>query len=207
MLCNDLLNVKGRGLLLVCCAPCVSGAIDFIAKNHIDMTIFFYNPNIYPQSEYLHRKAEVIRLANIYNIPVIDTDYTPDEYLSATSGMENCPERGNRCTVCFTLRLMKTALYAKSHGFDYFTSTLAFSRWKSLAQVDSCGAKVSEQTGVPYLPVNWRKCGIQETSRRVIRENNLYEQNYCGCVYSYNAMLKRAVTIPPSTTDEKIDAD
>lgn len=196
MLCNDLLNVKGRGLLLVCCAPCVSGAIDFIAKNHIDMTIFFHNPNIYPLDEYLHRKAEVIRLAKIYNIPVIDTDYTPDEYLNATKGMAHCPERGSRCTICFTLRLMKTALYAKSHGFDYFTSTLAFSRWKSLAQVDECGAKISAETGVPYLPINWRKCGIQETSRRVIRENNLYEQNYCGCIYSYNAMKAKETPKP-----------
>ena len=198
MLCSDLLNVKGRGLLLVCCAPCVSGAIDFIAKNHIDMTIFFHNPNIYPLDEYLHRKSEVIRLAKIYNIPVIDTDYTPDEYISATKGFENCPERGARCSICFTLRLMKTALYAKSHGFDYFTSTLAFSRWKSLAQVDACGSKVSLETGVPYLPINWRKCGIQETSRRVIRENNLYEQNYCGCVYSYNTMKSKESSEKPS---------
>ena len=118
--------------------------------------------------------------------------------ISATKGFENCPERGARCSICFTLRLMKTALYAKSHGFDYFTSTLAFSRWKSLAQVDACGSKVSLETGVPYLPINWRKCGIQETSRRVIRENNLYEQNYCGCVYSYNTMKSKESSEKPS---------
>ena len=173
--------------MLVCCAPCCSGVVDFIAEHKIDMTIFFYNPNIYPRDEYEHRKSEVIRLANLYGIPFIDTDYTPADYLDRVKGFELCPERGERCSICFSLRLMKTALYAKSHGFDYFTSTLGFSRWKDLAQVDSCGTKVSENTGVKYLPVNWRKCGIQERAHKVIHDNQIYEQNYCGCIYSYNA--------------------
>lgn len=190
MLCTDLLNYTGRGLLLVCCAPCCAGAVDFIAKNKVNMTLFFYNPNIYPLDEYEKRKAEVIRLANTYNVPFIDTDYTPSEYMEATKGKGDCPERGERCFLCFKLRLLKTALYAKHNGFDYFTSTLGFSRWKNLSQVDTAGFEVEKITGEKYFDVNWRKSGIQELARRVIRENKIYEQNYCGCIYSFQNSKK-----------------
>ncbi len=185
MLSKDLINIKGKTLLLVCCAPCCAGAVDFIAEQKLDVTLFFYNPNIYPYEEYIHRKKEVIRLAKIYNIPFIDTDYTPLDYEKATRGLGICAERGGRCFMCFSLRLLKTALYARNNGFDYFSSTLAFSRWKDLNQVNSAGFEVSHWVNIPYLDINWRKCGIQDRARNVVKENKIYEQNYCGCIYSF----------------------
>ena len=184
MLSDDIIDMKGKVLLLVCCAPCCSGVVDFIAEHKLDFTLFFYNPNIYPETEYIHRKNEVIRLAKLYNIPFIDSDYNPKDYEKATQGLGVCAERGGRCFMCFSLRLLKTALYAREHNFDYFTSTLGFSRWKDLKQVDSAGFEVEHWSSIPYLDINWRKCGIQERSRKVIKENNIYEQNYCGCIYS-----------------------
>lgn len=185
MLSSDILDIKGKMLVLVCCAPCCCGVVEFLAENKIDATLFFYNPNIYPQEEYLKRKSEVIRIANLYNVPFIDTDYTPNDYLKITKGLGNCPERGARCEACFSLRLTKTALYARQHKFDYFTSTLGFSRWKDLSQVDKVGRLVEHFTNVPYLDINWRKCGIQERTHNIIKEQQIYEQNYCGCVYSF----------------------
>ncbi len=185
MLSNDLIDKKDKVLLLVCCAPCCAGVVDFIAEHKLNYTLFFYNPNIYPETEYQHRKNEVIRLAKIYNIPFIDTDYTPNDYEKVTKGLEMCPERGVRCSVCFSLRLFKTAIFAKNNGFDSFSSTLAFSRWKDLNQVNTAGFNVAKTTGIPYLDINWRKCGIQERARKVVKENNIYEQNYCGCIYSF----------------------
>ena len=185
MLSNDLIDMKGKTLLLVCCAPCCAGVVDFIAEHKLDFTLFFYNPNIYPKEEYIHRKDEVIRLAKLYNLPFIDTDYTPDDYFNSTKGLSQCPERGERCFLCFSLRLLKTAIYARDNGFDYFSSTLGFSRWKDLKQVDTAGFEIEHITNIPYLDVNWRKCGIQERATKVIKDNNIYEQNYCGCVYSF----------------------
>ena len=184
MLSSDILNINGKILILVCCAPCCCGVVEFIAKNNIDATLFFYNPNIFPQEEYEKRKSEVIKIANLYNIPFIDTDYNPTEYLNATKGLENCPERGERCSACFSLRLTKTAIYARDNNFDYFTSTLAVSRWKSLEQVSRIGTNVSNMIHIPYLDINWRKQGLQERTHKIIKENNIYEQNYCGCPYS-----------------------
>ena len=169
----------------MCCAPWCAGVVDFISEHKLDYTLFFYNPNIYPEEEYIHRKNEVIRLAKIYNIPFIDTDYTPADYEKETKGLGMCPERGKRCFICFSLRLLKTAMYAKANGFDCFSSTLAFSRWKSLEQVNSAGFGVAQKVGIPYLDINWRKCGIQERARKVVKDNNIYEQNYCGCIYSF----------------------
>ncbi len=184
MLSSDLLDMKGKVLLLVCCAPCCAGVVEFIHKNNLDFTLFFYNPNIYPEKEYEKRKQEVIRIAKLYNVPFIDTDYTPQDYVKATIGLGGFPERGPRCEHCFKLRLAKTAIYARDNGFDYFTSTLGFSRWKDLSQVDSAGYDIEELLHIPYLDVNWRKCGIQERTREIIKEQNIYEQNYCGCIYS-----------------------
>ena len=124
----------------------------------MDFTLFFYNPNIYPKEEYIHRKNEVIRLAKLYNIPFIDSDYEPNVYEKVTRGLGICAERGGLCFICFSLRLLKTALYARSHGFDYFSSTLAFSRWKDINQVDTAGFEVEHRTSMPYLDINWRKC-------------------------------------------------
>ncbi|MDE6224236.1 MAG: epoxyqueuosine reductase QueH [Alphaproteobacteria bacterium] len=184
MLSSDILNINGKILVLVCCAPCCCGVVEFLAKSKINATLFFYNPNIFPKQEYEHRKSEVLRIANLYNIPFIDTDYIPEEYLKATNGLETCPERGKRCDSCFSLRLTKTAIFARDNGFDYFTSTLAVSRWKSLEQVNRIGKSVSNMIHIPYLDINWRKQGLQERTREIIKENNIYEQDYCGCPYS-----------------------
>ncbi len=185
MLSNDLIDIKGKVLIIVCCAPCSAGVIEFIAKNKLDYTIFFYNPNIFPETEYIKRKNEVIRLATLYNIPFIDTDYTPQDYNFITKGLGELPERSKRCEQCFRLRLAKTAIFARNNGFDYFTSTLGFSRWKDLNQVNAAGYDVEDMYNISYLDINWRKNGIQPRTQDILEKNNIYKQDYCGCVYSF----------------------
>ncbi|MCL2439241.1 MAG: epoxyqueuosine reductase QueH [Alphaproteobacteria bacterium] len=168
-----------RTLVLVCCAPCCAGVVEYMAKSKANADLFFYNPNIFPRKEYEKRKAEVYRLAAHYNIRVIDSDYEPEEYDNATQGLENEPERGRRCEACFYLRLAKTAEYAAAHGYCAFTSTLGVSKHKDQTQVDAQGQIASAKYGIPYLPLDTK--GL---SSDIIKELGIYRQNYCGCIYS-----------------------
>jgi predicted adenine nucleotide alpha hydrolase (AANH) superfamily ATPase len=105
--------------------------------------------------------------------------------MQATHGLENCPERGERCAACFLLRLTRTAQYAKANGFNCFTSTLAFSRWKNQEQVAKAGEAAAEAHGVPYIHIDWRKGGgMPARAKEIISERGIYEQSYCGCEYS-----------------------
>lgn len=129
-------NNEDKVLLHSCCAPCSSAIIECLLANNIRPTVFYYNPNIYPQAEYDIRKAEAIRYVKALGLDFIDGDYDYQLWRSSMSGMEDEPERGGRCLQCFTLRLSETARYAAEHGFTLFTTTLASSRWKSLDQIN-----------------------------------------------------------------------
>lgn len=132
-------NNEDKVLLHSCCAPCSSAIIECLLANNIRPTVFYYNPNIYPQAEYDIRKAEAIRYVKALGLDFIDGDYDYQLWRSSMSGMEDEPERGGRCLQCFTLRLSETARYAAEHGFTLFTTTLASSRWKSLNQINLAG--------------------------------------------------------------------
>ena len=177
-------EIRGRILVLACCAPCCCSVVELLAERGVDATLFFYNPNIFPSDEYARRKAEVVRVARLYAMPLIDTDYRPEEFAAVAKGFEHCPERGERCAACFLLRLSRTAGYAKANGFDSFASTLAMSRWKSLAQVDAAGKKASALHEIPYLAIDWRRLGLDGRAREIAAAQDIYRQDYCGCEYS-----------------------
>jgi predicted adenine nucleotide alpha hydrolase (AANH) superfamily ATPase len=148
-------------------------------------TIFYYNPNIYPREEYEIRKNESKRHAESLGVQWIDGDYDHEGWLQDVCGMENEPERGRRCEQCFTLRLTKAAQEARKLGLQYFTTTLASSRWKSLEQINRAG-QIAQQTveGTVFWDQNWRKGGLQERRNQLLREFNFYNQLYCGCEFS-----------------------
>ncbi len=151
----------------------------------LDLTIYFYNPNIHPREEYELRKEENIRFAEKMNIPFIDADYDTDNWFARVKGLEWEPERGERCTQCFDMRFERTALYAHEHGFPLFTSCLGISRWKNMDQINDCGRRAAARyEGLGYWDYNWRKQGGANRMIEISKREHFYQQEYCGCIYS-----------------------
>ncbi len=172
-------------LLHSCCAPCSAAIIEWLLAADIRPTIFYFNPNIYPQKEYDIRKAELTRYVRAQGIEVIDGDYNHDHWLQHITGLEHEPERGARCLECFKMRLLATARLAYERGFERFATTLASSRWKSLDQIAQAGHwAASQYTGVEFWEKNWKKDGLSERRNVLLKENGFYNQWYCGCEFS-----------------------
>ncbi len=170
--------------LLSCCAPCSGIIIKRLAESEVNFTLFFYNPNIYPYEEYLLRKEENKRYALKHSIDFLDGDYDQEEWLLRTLDLGNEPERGLRCSVCFEMRLQKTADLAFEKGFDLYSSTLGISRWKDMKQVNAGADRVCSK--IPYWKYNWRSDGGVQSMYDLAKEENFYMQKYCGCRYSIN---------------------
>jgi len=178
---NDAKNV----LLHSCCAPCSCEIIETMVASGLQVTIYFYNPNIHPRDEYEIRKKENIRFAQKMKIPFVDADYDRDDWFKRVKGLEWEPERGKRCTMCFDMRFERTALFAMENGFPVFTSSLGLSRWKDLIQINQCGMRAaSRYSGLIYWSYNWRKQGGSQRMYEISKNENFYQQEYCGCVYS-----------------------
>jgi hypothetical protein len=175
---------KEKLLLLSCCAPCACAVIKKLHEDGVDFTVAFYNPNIHPKEEYLKRRDEQQHLCRQWNIPFVELEYDPSRWFSLTAGLENEPERGKRCSVCFEMRLTRVMQYALANGYTAVSSVLGVSRWKDLDQVNAAALHASEQTSCPYVFVEGRKNGMQQMRLSLIKELNLYNQNYCGCIYS-----------------------
>lgn len=155
--------------------------------NDIEPVIFYYNPNIYPEEEYIIRKNEITKYAERLGLTIIDGDYDHELWKSCVKGMEQEPERGARCLECFKLRLLCAARKCKELKIESFTTTLASSRWKSLLQINEAGSWAACQVGdVRFDDRNWRKGGLQERRNQLLKENGFYNQLYCGCEYSMN---------------------
>ena len=198
--------VNNKVLLHCCCAPCSAPILEWMMNNDIVPTLYYYNPNIYPEEEYLIRKNELTRYATELGLTVIDDDYNHQEWENwvchnlGTSELQDYPERGPRCLECFKMRLLATARKCKELGISRFTTTLASSRWKSLDQINAAGqwaAEVvngeglkvkgegnGEQTEVTFWDRNWRKGGLQDRRNALLKENGFYNQLYCGCEFS-----------------------
>lgn len=172
-------------LLHACCAPCSSHTLTVLNKN-FRITLYFFNPNISPESEYLFRKEELQRLVRemSLDIEIIDEDYDPTPFYELAKGLESLPERGERCQKCIGYRLRKTALKAKSLGMDFFTTTLTISPHKDSAFINESGGKLAEETGIPYLFSDFKKHEGYKHSIELSHQYSLYRQNYCGCIYS-----------------------
>lgn len=181
----ELPNGANKLLLHSCCAPCSGEVMEALIASDIDFTIFFYNPNIHPEQEYLIRKEENVKFANLHHIPFIDADYDKDNWFERAKGMEWEPERGKRCSMCFDMRFERTALYAFENGFPVISSSLGISRWKDMNQINTSGIKAaSHYDGIEYWTYNWRKNGGAERMYQIAKRENFYKQEYCGCVYS-----------------------
>ena len=176
-------NFKPKLLLHACCAPCSTACIERV-KDFFDLTVYFYNPNMDSEKEYLVRLAEQERLCDAWKVNLIKEDYCCDEFYATVSGFEDQPEGGARCVKCFELRLTKTAKKAKELSFDYFTTTLTVSPLKNADLLNKVGEKVSESVGVKFLPTDFKKQNGYKRSVELSKEFDLYRQNYCGCEFS-----------------------
>lgn len=178
--------MKKKMLLHSCCGPCSTACIDRLKEDY-DLTVFYYNPNIYPLEEYLHRLREQSRYAKEsgLNIEVLDGTYDDNKkFYEAFCGLENEKEGGARCNVCFALRLEKTARYAKENGYDIFATTLTVSPHKNATLINQIGSKLGDKYGIEYLVADFKKKDGFLNSIKLSKQYNLYRQNYCGCKFS-----------------------
>ena len=176
-------------LLHSCCAPCSSYCTEYLSQ-FFAITVFYYNPNIYPDEEYFHRVKEQQRFISEfptkYPVSFIEGDFEKDRFYSEVAkGLEKEPERGARCTKCFELRLGETAKRAAAEGMDYFATTLTISPMKDVELLNSIGAAMGERYGVEYLATEFRKKNGYLRSTQISKEYDMYRQDYCGCVYSF----------------------
>lgn len=178
-------------LLHACCAPCSSAIVEWMLANGVEPVIYYYNPNIFPREEYEIRKNESKRHAESLGVRWIDGDYEHEAWLEGVCGLEHEPERGRRCEQCFRLRLTAAARMARELGLQWFTTTLASSRWKSLEQINRAGeAAAAAVEGSRFWAQNWRKGGLQERRNQLLREYGFYNQQYCGCEFSIQTQTK-----------------
>ncbi len=170
-------------LLHTCCAPCSIAIIDEL-KAKFDLTVFFYNPNIYPEAEYFKRKKYIVQVCEEWGVKMVDWDYEIEQWFEATRGLEKETEGGARCSICFKLRLKKTAEYAAENSFQIFSTSLTSGRTKRAQVINPIGEALAKVYALEYLSEDWKKGGRQEKGRKMVEERDIYRQNYCGCKYS-----------------------
>ena len=199
-----------RLLLHSCCAPCSSHCMEYL-REYFDLTVFYYNPNITIAGEYEKRLAEEKRLIEAYNLQVeeqsfadmhstpaagkigiLEAPYDPERYLEAVKGYEDCPEGGDRCGICFAMRLRESARAAAKNGFDCFTTTLTISPLKNASRLNEIGERAALEYGVPFLPSDFKKRNGYKRSIELSREYDLYRQDYCGCAFSRRDTVDRS---------------
>ncbi len=177
-------------LLHSCCAPCSSYTLEYLSQ-YFRITVLYFNPNIMRKEEYEKRVAEQQRLIEEMGSPrgglaFVAGRYDPREFVQAVKGLEQEPEGGARCRVCYRLRLEEAAKVAKEGGFDYFCTTLSISPLKHADWLNEIGEELAEKYGVSWLPSDFKKKGGYKRSIELSKEYNLYRQNFCGCEYSKN---------------------
>ena len=187
---EEIVRLDGRRpslLLHSCCGPCSSAVLERL-REHFMVTVLYYNPNIEPEEEYLHRRAEQERLLSILggDLGWLSCDYDHDAFAAFAPSLADEPEGGKRCLACFALRMDKTAETAKLHGFEYFTTTLSVSPHKNADHVNRAGEYAGRQYGVKYLYADFKKKNGYLRSLQLSAEYGLYRQDYCGCLYSRN---------------------
>ena len=186
-------SIFGRKSLLLhsCCGPCSTSVIERLAPDY-RITVFYFNPCITEEEEYLKRKETQKIFIDQYNkkglspdpISFIEGDYYPETYLDLVKGLEGEPEGGKRCTVCFTQRLRETAKKAKALDFDYFTTTLTVSPHKDYERISFIGRTLGEEYDIPYLDMDFKKKAGFQRSVQLAKEYGIYRQDYCGCRFS-----------------------
>ena len=174
-------------LIHSCCAPCSSYVLEYLSE-YFKITVFYYNPNIYPESEYTKRIAEQQKLIRDmefrYPVSFLAGKYDKEKFYEMAAGMEDLKEGGARCMKCYELRLSEAAGQAVAGGFDYFTTTLSISPMKNAQKLNEIGLRVGEEDGVKYLISDFKKKNGYKRSIELSKEYGLYRQDYCGCEFS-----------------------
>ena len=176
-------------LLHSCCAPCSSYCLEYLS-NYFYITVFYYNPNIYPDEEYKKRVEEqkefIRKFPAKYEISFLEGAYDKEKFYAMAKGLEEVKEGGERCFLCYELRLREAAELAKRLGMDYFTTTLSISPLKNAAKLNEIGGMLEQEYGVSYLYSDFKKKGGYQRSVALSNEYGMYRQYYCGCVFSKN---------------------
>lgn len=174
-------------LLHSCCAPCSSYVLETLSE-HFRITVFYYNPNIYPEEEYWKRVKEqqnfIRQLPVRHPVAFLEGKYEKERFYQAVKGFEKEPEGGERCTVCFRLRLGEAVKEAIKGGYDYVTTTLTISPMKNAPKLNTIGEELCRETPVTWLPSDFKKKNGYKRSTELSKEYGMYRQDYCGCVYS-----------------------
>jgi hypothetical protein len=177
-------------LLHICCAPCATHTLEQLRKD-FNVTGFFYNPNIQPETEFKRRLEETKRLAAIMDFTVIFLEEGQDKWSESTKGYEDEPEGGQRCSICYKLRLEKTAQYAKAKGFAGFTTTLTISPHKQASIINEIGRELADNYGISFYNADFKKKNGFKKSSELSKKYHLYRQSYCGCLFSLYNRKKR----------------
>ncbi|MDY3030688.1 MAG: epoxyqueuosine reductase QueH [Clostridia bacterium] len=190
---TEKLNGRRAKLLLhSCCGPCSTYVLEYLST-YFDITVLYYNPNIYPEEEFFKRREEQERLIGQMfphgDVKFIGCDYDSGDFYSAVKGLEHEPEGGERCFKCYRLRLEETAKRAALGGFEYFTTTLSISPHKNAQKLNETGGELAEKYGIKYLYSDFKKKNGYKRSCELSAEYGIYRQNYCGCVYSVEKKL------------------
>lgn len=200
----EIARREGRPRLLLhsCCAPCSSAVLERLT-DWFDLTVFYFNPNIAPEEEFLRRAEEqrrlIAELPHAHEIQFRCGEYESEAFEALARGLEDMPEGGERCTRCFRLRLGKTAALAAREGFDYFTTTLSISPLKDAQRLNAIGGELAEQFGVAYLFSDFKKKNGYKRSCELSVQYELYRQDYCGCRFSQMEREKKKITEELST--------
>lgn len=180
-------GTRPRLLLHACCAPCSSYVLEYLSR-YMDITVYYYNPNISPEAEYVRRAEELKRLVAemplSFPVTAVVGEYAPEKFAAIARGHEHDREGGERCFACYRLRLEEAARVAKEGRCDYFTTTLSISPLKNAAKLNAIGKELAEQYGVPYLYSDFKKREGYKRSVELSATYHLYRQDYCGCAYS-----------------------
>lgn len=184
---QKLMGRRPTLLLHSCCAPCSTYVLEYLSE-YFDITVYYYNPNIFPEEEYNKRILEQQKLIHAmgkqHEIKFISKPYSPSDFYDAIKGVEHIPEGGERCFRCYRVRLLEACMECVRGGYDYFTTTLSISPMKNSEKLNEIGEELAKEHGVHYLPSDFKKRNGYLRSTQLSKEYGLYRQDYCGCVFS-----------------------
>ena len=176
-----------RVLLHSCCGPCSSSVLEYLTQ-YFDVTLLWYNPNLYPREEFdrrFHAQVELLEKMGLADrVNILAEPWKSEDYYSHIKGLEDEPEGGRRCTECFRLRLLECARLARHYGYDYFCTTLTVSRHKDEVRINALGEELGRMVGVSWLPSDFKKRGGENRSAELAEKHGIYRQLYCGCEFS-----------------------
>ena len=196
-----------RVLLHSCCGPCSSSVLEYLTQ-YFDVTLLWYNPNIYPQQEFDRRFKTQVKLIEDMGladkVSILAEPRKSQDYYARIKGLENEPEGGKRCTECFRVRLLETGKLARQYGFDYFCSTLTLSRHKDAVRINDLGEEIGRMVGVSWLPSDFKKRDGENRSIELCERYNVYRQLYCGCEFSLH---RREETAQEKTAAREVNEE